>query len=215
MFNIVKFGAVSAAAVTALVAGTASAQIAQESFSFGVEVELANDPASITGLENMSMKFSQLEGLTVAEQSTKQSFCLFSPTRYFNMSVTGTAKGPTADTFYVENPAAAGTSAEYLGYVVAMYDIFNGGQDPLGTGSGAFTNGVPVYGIDSMPFNNDKDCTDGENIQIVLAVPVESVSGPGGGAALAQANYDALVQIKDGQLHSYTDTLTIVVEPAL
>lgn len=205
-----------AVAFAALAAGSAHAQIAQETLDFGVDVELASAPATISGLENMSMKFSTLS-LTgaIAETSTAQTFCVFSPTRYFNMSVAGTAKGNKENTFYIEDSTQAGTGLELLAYNVLLHDVFNGGEIPLGPNNGVFFNGTPIMGIDSLPFNSDKTCTDGENLQLTLYVPVAENTGPGGGSTDAEDNYAILSQLVDGQLHSYTDTLTLVVEPAL
>lgn len=216
LYNKLPKVAACATALIAFCAGTANAQIAQENVDVAVDVQLAATPAAISGLENISFKFVDIvaDG-PISATSEDQTFCVFTPTQFFNLTVSGASKGPDSDLFYVQDTAQSGTDREFLAYNILLFDVFNGGEKALGSNNGNFLNNTPEIGIDSDEFNTDDICSDGENLMLRMFIPVSSNSTPGGGVNAGQYNYNVLSQLVDGQLHSYTDTLTLIVEPAI
>lgn len=183
--------------------GAVHAQTAEGDLNVGVQVQIAQDGAEVSGLDDISINYDGTTGFGAVFEDN-QLFCVFSPTRYFNMTIRGTHKGADPAGYYVADSTKSNTPLEFLRYRFRVLDAFSGINAPIGSSpNGSFTNNISETGIDSDLFNTDKTCTDGENLELKFSIVLDG--DPENGPVVAE--------LVDGQLHNYTDTVTIIVEP--
>ncbi len=197
------------AAALALAASGALA-VDQSSINVGVDVQLAAPEAHVSGLQDVTYQLIDTWPVSVVEDA--QTFCVFSPSQFFSMEVRGSNKGPSAGGgFWLKDEAQANAEFQHLSYDILIHDIFSGAEKPIGSNSaGAFFNGVTETGIDGAPFFSDEICTDGENLQLTFYMSFpEPTVGSG------HNNREVINNLLDGQQHSFTDVLTVVVAPDL
>jgi len=185
-------------------AGIAHAQqSAEESVAVGLDIQITPESLSISGLESVVLSSDG----TDLNTSDVQTFCAFTPGRYINMVVSGSESDPSesASNFFARNSAQTGAD-EYLGYNVFIKDVFSGSDAGIGSSAvfGNFKNGQPETNIDTNPFNTDANCSDGENLSLRIQFDW-----------LGTENEPTRAQLSDGELHSFSDTLTIRIEPFL
>ena len=200
-----------ATAIAAMVFLASSGHAAdQSSINVGVDLQLSPPEAHVSGLQDVSYNLIDTWPIHVIED--QQTFCVFSPSQFFSMEIRGSSKGPDgAGGFWIRDDAQANPVLQYLSYDVLIHDIFSGSPKAIGSNAnGAFFNGVAESGIDSNDFNQDETCTDGENLRLTftMAFP-ETVLGGG------HSNREVVNNLLDGQQHSFTDVLTVIVAPDL
>ena len=173
---------------------------AEQTLNVTTVVEIDVPDAVVTGIEDLQMQITEVPGFPADPIAAASEFCLFTPTNFFSMTITG-ASTDGAGGFLLTNADPNDPLTE-LEYDVGVFDIFSDPANPAPIGGGSFfANGVTESAINSSPFNTDATCTDGENLALIAQI----VFGPGSGQAIEQ--------IADGQPHNFTDTLTILVEP--
>ncbi len=165
-------------------------------------VNISVPDAIVSGIEDLEVQINEVPQTGDAPLGAVSEFCLFTPTNFFSMTITGANRNASGD-FLLAN-TDPNDSLQNLNYDVAVLDTFSDPASPVPISSNTFfSNGVTETAIDSNPFNSDATCTDGENLtlfaQLVIGPPTRL----------------ALEQIADGQPHTFTDTLTILVEPDL
>ena len=191
------------AALTTMFGPIATAQSADQSMNIGATVQIDVAGASVSGLQDISVAYNGT-GFTLLENT--QTFCVFTPTQFFTMNVSGVNTGPTSGNFYVNDAAQTDPDLQKLTYFIFIKDAFSGTDAPLGSdGTGLFQNGVTQTGIDSNFFNTDDTCSDGENVSLRFAMPLDD----------AGFNEGVVQKLVDGVKHDYTDTLTITITPSL
>lgn len=184
-------------------AALAQAQQAdQQSLAVGIDVQTTQPALSLTGLQDVVLSS---DGSTAIIQNV-QTFCAFTPGQFINMIISGTETSSISGaTVFAARDATQTGVAEYLTYEVSVNDAFSGSGAGLGSGAnGVFQNAVAETNIDTNLFNTDATCSDGENLSLTIQINLQS-----------GVNRVAIPVISDGQLHSYSDTLTILIEPFL
>ncbi len=202
MNEILKRAALAGAGLMVAVVTHAGEQTVNVSATVNIE---AIDVV-ISGVEDLQIDITeapQAFGSGQQPAAALSTFCLFSPTQFFSMTISGSNPGTGSD-YVLVDAAQTDASLASLRYFVGVADVFSdpGNAVPLG-GAGNFQNGVAKTGLDSDPFISDATCTDGENLALFVSVPYDLENNP------------VLEAIADGQAHTYTDTLTVVVVPDL
>ena len=203
MKKLNKLIALSTVAAIGLSATPAAAQSAEETITVSLDVTIDIPDPVISGLEDVSLSWTEIPGTINAEQTT-QSFCIFTPTQFFSMTATGA--NTNGGDFVVADSAQTDPDLDQLIYDVAIRDGVSGTNPFLGS----YVNGVQVTGIDSDPFNDDETCSGGENVN--LRISIDGGRMPSGSSA---TNNSILAQIADGLTHNYTDQLTLLIEPEI
>lgn len=200
--NALKLAVIPALALTC---APAMAQDAEETINVGLNVQIDIPDAVISGLEDVTLNWTTIpEGNNFVQAS--QPFCLFSPTPRFDLTLTGTHQ--VASTFFhLRDAAQTDPDLDTITYAIQLEEIFNAST----TFTDAPSNGVPITVFNGGDFVTDATCTDGDNMQLTIIVLGEStVINPN-----APNNNDVLRDIADGELHSYTDQLTFILEPQI
>ena len=182
MNNVIrKICGLGSMAALAIASSSASAQSATDSFVVGVDVEVAAAGAVVSGLNDISIAFDGSGG-SGQIYSQDQTFCVFTPTQLFNLTIQGTA-GPTSGAFYVNDAEQADASLAFLRYDFRVFDAFSGTGAPIGSSpQGFFQNNVTETGIDSNLFNTDATCSDGPNLELKFSIVMQGDpdNGPSG-----------------------------------
>lgn len=185
----------------------ALAQSAEETVNVTAQVNLPpTGSAVVSGLQDVVIAVDEIgpSGEDGAIQP-QQSFCIFTPTQYFTLTLTG-SNAPTSigggSYFTLTDASQADPSLSDLVYFVSISDTFSGSRIPLYTGPLGLEWGRPVPNIDSNHFNTDATCTDGENVTMYITL----LTGD-------EPNKAVLQGLEDGQSHTFTDTLTLLIEP--
>lgn len=184
----------------------AVAHAGEQTVNVSATVNIEAIDVVISGVEDLQIDVTeapQALGSGQTPAAAVSTFCLFSPTQFFSMTISGSNPGTGGD-YVLVDAAQTDASLASLRYLVGVADVFSdpGNPAPLG-GAGTFQNGVAKTALDSNPFISDATCTDGENLALFVSVPYDLENNP------------VLEAISDGLPHTYTDTLTIVVAPDL
>jgi hypothetical protein len=196
-----------AALASAGLLAIAVAHAGEQTVNVSATVNIEAIDVVISGVEDLQINVTeapQAIGSGQTPATAVSTFCLFSPTQFFSMTISGSNPGTGGDYVLVDAlPERAALAS--LRYTVGVADIFSdpGNPVPLGGAGSSFQNGVARTGLDSDPFISDATCTDGENLALFVSVPYDL------------ENNLVLEAIADGLPHTFTDTLTIVVAPDL
>lgn len=179
-------------ATTALLAALALPAVAQsvsDDVQVTLEIQTPLPNASITGLDDITLAY---DGTDISGDP-QDEFCIFSPTQAFNLTLTGLAD--TATNFTLQSPAVTSN----INYEVILFSL---NEDAIGV----ITPSAPTL-VDLPNYIDDDGCTN------VVSNTLITIDFPFGGAG--DIDTVTAAELNDGGLYTFSDTLTLTLEPQI